>query len=739
MNGFMFGALSPPDVSRETTVLVTLLLVVAAVPTGAAAAPAADGATTSETDAVSAVNHASNNSTSLTVLAYTDVGSAASGTGGQMGRFVSLVEQRRAAADNAVVVGNGDEISPHAMRTLVSPAWEPPVEALNRIDPAAEAVQNHELDYDEAEETGEFSIFEAASNASEFPWLLANVRQNGTGLPGTQNYTVVERGNLTVGVFAVADDSIDSKAGDVLSRNDWTVQDPVATAQRLENRLVTEEGADVVVALTPVGVDSAEEIANATDEVDVVVSGDTAEVQAPERVGGAVVTQPDSGAESLAEINLTVTDGEVTAAEGTLVETDPEAARDEAWASYIDDIRAEYGFDTVLTRTDVPLDAGGPHYDRETAMGNTLATGVLEYTDADVAVTNAGGIRGGATYGPNVTAGDVRATLSFGNEVVVLETNGSVLRQALQSQMTTVNSTVVSGPGIASQVAGVHFEWVPHATANQSAGEAYEGQGQIAELYVDGEPVGPDEEVTVATNSYIADGGSGYPFGQVAASDRETLNATMAEAVIATLRNDSRLTAAEIDPERQGRMRRVDRRATVESVFPAPDTVTVTLELPEQATATDRFVVRNRTAGRAVAAFHTFDTDDNTATVVFDRADWAATTVEGQGVDVYGTYDDSEYTAQIRANSVAEYAVVNADVSAENATLTTETPTETATATPTETQTPTETATATPTETATAEPTATSGAETTTGAPGLGAAVALVALAAVGLLARRRD
>jgi 2',3'-cyclic-nucleotide 2'-phosphodiesterase (5'-nucleotidase family) len=310
-----------------------------------------------EPEGVAAADHTTNdsqngtstaNGTELTVLAYTDIGSAASGTNGQMGRFVSLIEQRRAAADNAVVVGNGDEISPHALRTLVSPAWEPPVEAINTIDPAGEAVQNHELDYDEAEETGDFSVFEAASNASEFPWLLANVRKNGTGLPGTQNYTVVERGNLTVGIFAVADDSIDSKADGVLTRNGWTVQDPVATAQRIEDRLVTQEGADVVVGLTPVGVESAEEIAAATDDVDVIVSGDTSEVQAPERVGGALVTQPDSGAGSLAAMNLTVVDGEVMAAAGSLVETDPETTRNESWASYIDEVRAEYGFDTLV-------------------------------------------------------------------------------------------------------------------------------------------------------------------------------------------------------------------------------------------------------------------------------------------------------------------------------------------------------------------------------------------------------
>jgi PGF-CTERM protein len=731
--------------SQTTTVLVTLLLVVGGVSTGVAALPEADGIETTGADAVSVMSHTDNNSTNLTVLAYTDIGSAVSGTGGEVGQFLTLVEQRRAAADSAVVVGSGGEVSPHALQTLVSPEWKPPVAALNGIDPAAEAVQSSELDYDESEETGNFSILQTVSNTSQFPWLLANVQQNGTGLPGTQNYTVVERGNLTVGIFAVADDDIDSEADGVLSRNGWTVRDSVETAQRVEQRLVSQEDADVVIALTPAGVSSAGEIANATDEVDVVVSGDTDDVQAPERVGGAVVTQPDSGAGSLAEIELTVADGDVTAAEGELLETDPQAERDEEWANYIDEVRAEYGFDTVLTQTDVPLDSSGPHYDRETAMGNVLATGVLEYTDADVVVTNADGIRGEATYGPNVTAGDVRSTLSFGDNVTLMETNGSMLRRALRSQMATVNSTTIAGPGIGSQVAGVYFEWDPHATANQSGGAVDKGHGRITEMYIDGEPVEPDDEVTIATNSYIAHGGSDYPLESVA--DSQTLDVKMDEAVIATLRNTSRLTAAEVDPERQGRMRRVDRRAAVETVNATTDTVRVTLVMPEQTAATtDQFVVRNRTAGRALAESVSFDDDTGTATVVFDRAGWTATTVEGQGVDVYGRYNDTEYSEQIRENSVLSYAVVNADVSAEQAAVematatetVTETPTETVTETLTETVTSTETATGTPTETGTDESTAPSTEQTTTGAPGFGITVATVALVAAALVARRR-
>jgi 2',3'-cyclic-nucleotide 2'-phosphodiesterase (5'-nucleotidase family) len=632
--------------------------------TASAPALAAGGtapAATAAENTTSATATQATGETNLTVLAYTDLGSAASGTDGKLGRFITTLEDRRATADGgAIVVGNGDEISPHALRTLVDDAYLPPVKALNTIDPAAEAVQNHELDYDEDEETGDFSIFERASNASEFPWVLANARKNGSGLPGTQNYTVVERNGVSVGIFAVADDGLDSKAGNVLTRNGWHIEDPIPTAQRIEQRLTEEEDVDVVIALAPVGVDTATQLAEQTDEVDVVVSGDTDETQAPTTAGGAIVTQPESGANGFAEVNLTVANGDVTAAEGRLVETRDDVERNTTWADYIDPIRDEFGFNTVVAETEVSLEAGAAHYDTETAMGNVIADGVRNFTGADVALTNAGGIRGGTSTGETVTGGDIRATLPFGNTVITMEMTGAELKAVLKSQMTTLDSTVIDGPGIASQVSGVRFEWVPQGTPEeQDEEDVFEGHGVVRDVYVNGEPLNESATYSVATNSYIASGSSGYPMSE--SMWTEEYNTTFADAVIGYLEREGTLTEEEIDPEVQTRMRRVTRDATGTSVETDGDSVVVTATVPEPVTGVaGDFTFRNVSGGQAVATDVSFDEATDEVVVTFDRGAFAAT--NGPGAEVYGEVEDSEYGEVIRSQSSYEYAVLNVDV-----------------------------------------------------------------------------
>lgn len=598
--------------------------------------------------------------TTLSVLAYTDIGSEASGDG-TMGRFISLIEQRRAAASGpTVVVGNGDETSPHALRGQVEPGWEPPIRALNIIDPAAEAVQNHELDYDEAAETGAtFPTFEAFVEASEFPWLNANVKKDGEGLPGTQDNVVVERGDTTVGIFSVADSAIDGKAGNVLTQNDWTVQDYAAVAREEAAQLRNESGADVVIGLTPIGNSLVRELARTTENVDVLVTGDRDSSFAPETVGGTVVTHPPGGASGIAEITLQIADGEIVGSSGAIRETTEDLTRNAEWADYIDDVRAKFGLDEVVATTEVPLSTKPDEYTQETALGNAIATGVKEYTDADVGITNSGGIRGFATFFPRVTTSNIRSTLSFGNDVVTLEVTGAQLRAILASQIAV--HQVPYGPSHAIQVSGVTMEWVPH-NATEIPFED-EGFGRVEDVYVNGEPLDPDATYTVATNRYIAEGGSGFPMNSSLWIER--YDTTMAQAVISWLESVGTVTPEQVDPAVQGRLRMVDRDVAPTSVETGDGTVTVTAEAPAQlVNVTEDFTLRSAGPGRVEAEAVSYDEASGELTVTFDRVAWQQVVQLEAGGDIYGEYYDSEYTPTIRNRTDFEYAVLNIDVGA---------------------------------------------------------------------------
>ena len=72
---------------------------------------------------------------------------------------------------------------------------------------------------------------------------------------------------------------------------------------------------------------------------------------------------------------------------------------------------------------------------QEAAIGDLIADAMRSDTDADIAITNGGGIRGGRIYPPGstITRRDMMAELPFRNHVAVLEISGSAIRGALEN------------------------------------------------------------------------------------------------------------------------------------------------------------------------------------------------------------------------------------------------------------------------------------------------------------------
>ncbi|WP_199514354.1 5'-nucleotidase C-terminal domain-containing protein [Haloferax sp. Atlit-19N] len=625
------------------------------------------------------------NATTITLVGFNDIGKAAAGSGDdKLGRMITLINRERANASGPVfVAGGGDELSPHALRNYdgLERGYEPPVTAMNLIDPDAEVVQNHELDYDEDAGTNDFAVFEAIANESTYPWLLANVVDEGTGenLPGTQNYTVVERGGVKVGFFGLTDEAINAKTDGVIERNGYTVVDPTTAAQRTVDTLRNEEDVDVVVALAPVGIPDSKDLARNVDGIDALVSGDDQQRYPPQTTNGVLIGETTGKANAIMTMELTVDNGSVTDASGELVDVTTDVPRNDSWQTYINPLREDY-LNTKLATAVMPEHTGvGSSYTDDSATGHLVTDGVRGYTGADVAVTNAGGIRD--TLYPNeyaageefnITRGMVTSTLSFGNHIVVVEVTGAELREVVKSQITPLEMDNQYGTQTQQQVSGVTFEWVPH-TDSSSPGE---GDATIRDLTVDGEPVNDSATYTLATNSYIADGGSGYPLGdkpRVSVSNETT----MADGVIGYLQNRSTIAAAEVDTESDDRMRRVDAAVDADAVDVASDDgqTTVIIAAPSRVTGVSGTAAfAGRSGGYVETTNVAYDGASGTVTVTVPTSDLDAfgssVTAAGSGVDLYVDYTDSAYSSQYEN---FDSAVLNADLDGE-ATTTDPTP-----------------------------------------------------------------
>jgi 2',3'-cyclic-nucleotide 2'-phosphodiesterase (5'-nucleotidase family) len=627
---------------------------------GAADAPTAQQTPTATdvSPAPQAADTAATNNTTVTLLTYNDVQTAAA-ENGSFPRLVTAINERRAAHDNpTVVAGAGDQIGPHALSPVSQ--YRAPVGVLNAVQPDADVVGNHEFDYGLQE-------IDNVTRDSEFPWLASNLVNSSTGEPfsGTENYTVVERDGVKVGFIGLVDygatygkTNIDF-AEEGITLENYT-QDGPETARYLKQ----QKDVDVVVALAHTGVPDAKELARADDgAIDVIAVGDDEQFYPPQETSGTVITEAEARADYLGELNLTVENGDVTAWNGRLVNTST-YEKNETASRIIGEYRGEVSLDSNVTYSKAKLDARfATNYHRESNYGNLITDAMRAEADADVAITNAGGIRSNSQYGPGyITGGDVFNTLPFPNTLVTVELTGAELKQTLASQVVTLESGTGQefGEEISQQTSGVRFEWVPHEDAEPKIRDVYVNRAGPDEP-ADWEKLDENATYEVAVNSYMAAGGSGYPL-----EDKPRVEET--DTLLATLVVDYLEARDSVNPQVEGRMQRVDGDAgDAEVRADGNGKVVVTLDAPSdvESVEADSFALTAKAAGvdTVEAEKVTFDAEDDRLVVRFDDAA-LANYVDGEDaeLDLYGEYDSSQYEFVY-----FEHARLNADITVESA------------------------------------------------------------------------
>ncbi|WP_436910587.1 5'-nucleotidase C-terminal domain-containing protein [Halosimplex marinum] len=575
------------------------------------------------------------NATTLTILSYNDVQTAASNPTA-MGRLAGAIEERRAAHENpTVVVGGGDQVSPSSLSPVSN--WTVPVAATNVVDPAADVVGNHDLDYG----------FDAVANytaASGYPWLLANVRaEDGGGVPGTENYTIVERDGVRVGVVGLVDDAIEPKTAVDFDEAGYEVADYSEVGAEIATELKTEKDVDVVVAAAHIGIGDSRELARETDNIDVIVAGDDEVAYEPQVTDGTVVMEAQGRAAYLGELNLTVgPNGSVAMADGRLVEvagTDAVPVN-ETVEGIVSSARGQY-LSEAIGRTTVPLNSTfSASYHDETAWGNLVTDAFRAETGAEVAVTNAGGIRGDFVIEPgNVTYDDVYTSLPFGNTLVTKRLSGAELRALLASQVVTLESGTGQqyGQEAQLQVSGVTYEMVAHEGA----------EPLVRDVYVGGEPLRPNATYNVTVNSYMA--------GWDDLADDPTVSTDL--TLYGTAVADYIERRGTVSPRDTNRIRRVDREVGTEWVFAANgSTVPVHYEVPQEVLSVENSSVRVENAtGAALSAERVRLTGDDLL-VYFDRGEFGSLAAASDHLQLYARYTDAEYDGR---RSYFERSVLN--------------------------------------------------------------------------------
>ena len=372
-----------------------------------------------------------------------------------------------ANAEDFLLLSGGDNWTGPAIST-----WnqgESMVELMNSMGYAASAIGNHEFDFG-------LDTIRKRSAEADYAYVSANTTWRDSGLVpkdiGIVEYRIVEAGGVLVGVIGLTTTETSTPTNPATVAP-LRVNNSEATLRRIVPE-IEAQGVELTFVISHVCLDELEPLALAVADLDIALfgAGHCNELIA-KRLDSAVILGGGFhfGSYARATFSLAADGGvhvDFATAENAGASADPETlAIIEKWQS-----RSEASLSEVLAYVDKTVPRG--------AVLDQLVVDSWLWADpvADVAVTNAGGIRAPLPSGA-VTLGDTVAILPFDNTIVAVEISGAELVAALNEG---------SRPRAAG-IAQVDDKWVLSAT-----GEAPEA----------------DKRYRVLINSFMYAGGDGY-------------------------------------------------------------------------------------------------------------------------------------------------------------------------------------------------------------------------------------
>ena len=411
---------------------------------------------------------------------------------GGYARLASVVKAERAKGGNVLFVHAGDALSPSLMSSLDQ--GEHVITLTNMLAPDIFVPGNHEFDF------GKELFFKRMSEA-KFPLYVANIlNPDGKLIPGFRERNIIEMSGIRIGITAATDED----AASLSSPGDLKFPRSVDTIEK-QAALLRKEGADVVVAV--VHTDRAKDEAMIrTRAADIILSGHDHDlwINYDERTAAAESSY-DAHFVTCVDITFTVRMNEGRREVSWYPEFRPIDTRNVVPDAEIDAVVQQYEsklskhLDVPIATTAVELDSRNPTVrTQEAAIGDLIADSMRAETNADIAITNGGGIRGGRIYPPGttITRRDMMAELPFRNTIALLEISGRAIRAGLENGF----SALPRAAGRFPQVSGLNIV----VDASRPVGQ------RLVSVLADGKPLEDAKIYRLATNDFMARGGDGY-------------------------------------------------------------------------------------------------------------------------------------------------------------------------------------------------------------------------------------
>ncbi|TCB94262.1 bifunctional UDP-sugar hydrolase/5'-nucleotidase UshA [Enterobacter wuhouensis] len=446
--------------------------------------------------------------------------------------LVDGIRKEVAAEGGSVLLLSGGDINTGVPESDLQDA-EPDFRGMNLIGYDAMAVGNHEFD-------NPLSVLRQQEKWSKFPFLSANIYQKSTGERLFKPWALFKRQDLKIAVIGLTTDDT-AKIGNPEFFTDIEFRKPADEAKLVIQELQQNEKPDVIIATTHMGhYDNGEHGSNAPGDVEMarslpagslamIVGGHSQDPVcmasenkkqvdyvpgtpcAPDRQNGIWIVQAHEWGKYVGRADFEFRNGEMKLVHYQLIPvnlkkkvTYPDGKSERVL--YTPEIHENQQMLSLLTpfqskgkaQLDVKIGTlnGRLEGDRskvrfvQTNMGHLVLAAQMARTGADFGVMSGGGIRD-SIEGGNITYKDVLKVQPFGNVVVYADMSGKEVIEYL-----TAVAQMKPDSGAYPQFANVSFN---------------AKEGKLNDLKIKGEPVDPAKTYRLATLSFNATGGDGYP------------------------------------------------------------------------------------------------------------------------------------------------------------------------------------------------------------------------------------
>ncbi|EGT3572404.1 bifunctional UDP-sugar hydrolase/5'-nucleotidase [Citrobacter amalonaticus] len=446
--------------------------------------------------------------------------------------LVDGIRREVAAEGGSVLLLSGGDINTGVPESDLQDA-EPDFRGMNLIGYDAMAVGNHEFD-------NPLTVLRQQEKWAKFPFLSANIYQKSTGERLFKPWAIFKRQDLKIAVIGLTTDDT-AKIGNPEFFTDIEFRKPAEEAKVVIQELQMNEKPDIMIATTHMGhYDNGNHGSNAPGDVEMarslpagalamIVGGHSQDPVcmaaenkkqvdyvpgtpcAPDKQNGIWIVQAHEWGKYVGRADFEFRNGEMKMVNYQLIPVNlkkkvtwedgkservlytPEIAENAQMLSLLSPFqnKGKAQLDVKIGTVNERLEGDRSKVRFEqTNMGHLILAAQMARTGADFGVMSGGGIRD-SIDGGDITYKSVLKVQPFGNVVVYADMSG----QDVTDYLTAV-AQMKPDSGAYPQFANVSF---------------VAKDGKLNALKINGEPVDPAKTYRMATLSFNATGGDGYP------------------------------------------------------------------------------------------------------------------------------------------------------------------------------------------------------------------------------------